>query len=471
MANPSRLATPDNDSLLSSLLSLSDVERAEVLNSLSDDEAARFLYDWELWRRPLVTHEDGTFGGQTPPPGSWRWWLILAGRGYGKTWSGAQFIRWKVESGQAGRIALVGETSADVRDVMVEGESGLLAISAPHFRPQYQPSKRRVVWPNGAVATTFSGDAPDQLRGPEHDAAWCDEPAKWKYPQDAWDNLEFGLRLGAHPQGVATTTPRPIPLIKDLVADSDTVVTRGSTYENEANLAASFIRRILKKYEGTRLGRQELAAEILDDNPHALWNRAQIEALRVTTPATDLVRVVVGVDPPATGAQAGTDDDEGGAECGIIVAGLGADSCGYVLADYSLRGSPNDWGRAVVTAAQMFHADRVIGEVNNGGDMVGYVVATAATAAQVYVPYKAVRATRGKYLRAEPVAALYEQSRVKHVGMFALLEDQQCEWQIGQKSPDRLDALVWALTELMLPDGDDDTPAAGPPIILSGHRD
>lgn len=464
MGSPSRFATPDNDSLLDSLLSLSDDERAEALSSLTDEEAARFLFDWELWRRPLFEHGDGTYGGQTPPPGAWRWWLILAGRGYGKTWSGAQFIRWKVETGQAGRIALVGETAADVRDVMVEGESGLLAISRPDFKPQYQPSKRRVVWPNGAVATTFSGDAPDQLRGPEHDAAWCDEPAKWKYAIDAWDNLEMGLRLGAHPQGVATTTPRPIRLIKDLVADSDTVVTRGSTYENEVNLAPSFIRRVLKKYAGTRLGRQELAAEILDDNPHALWKREQLEALRITG-APDFIRVVVGVDPPAASG-----DEETSAECGIVVAGLGADGAGYVLADYSLRGTPNEWGRAVVTAASVFHADRVVGEVNNGGEMVGFVVQTAAAAAQVVIPYKAVRATRGKYLRAEPVAALYEQERVHHVGMFAPLEDQQCEWQPGQKSPDRLDALVWALTELLLPADDDEAPAAGPPIFLAGHR-
>lgn len=403
-------------------------ERDRWLRSLTPEQAEALLYDWSFLARP----------NQLAPAGDWRVWLILAGRGFGKTRIGAEWIRARVESRQFGRIGLIGQTAADVRDVMIEGESGLLAISPRWNRPKYEPSKRRLTWPNGAMATTFSGDEPDQLRGPQHDTAWADEPAKWKYGVDAWDNLEMGLRLGANPQVVATTTPRPIKLIKDLLTDAQTVLTSGSTYENAANLAPSFIRRVVKKYEGTRLGRQELHAVLLDDNPRALWQRARIEALRVRQ-HPPLKRVVVAIDPPGS-------SEEEAAEAGIVVAGVGIDDHAYVTDDLSLHASPYEWASAAVTGYHSRAANLIVGEVNHGGEMVGYTVSTV----DVTIPFKAVRASRSKYTRAEPIAALYEKGTVHHVGMFAELEDQLCGWVPGEESPDRLDALVWALTELML---------------------
>lgn len=335
---------------------------------------------------------------------------------------------------------------------MIEGDSGLLACSPPWNYPKYEPSKRRLTWPNGAVATTFSGDEPDQLRGPQADSVWADEPAKWKYAQEAWDNLEMGLRLGQNPQVVATTTPRPIPLIKTLMADERsennpsgrTVVTRGHTSENRANLAEVFVNRVIRRYEGTRLGRQELAGEILDDNPNALWRRSEmIEKHRVTF-APDLMRIVVGVDPQV--ADPAQTSDEQSAETGIVVAGMtkGDYPHFYVLDDKSLRDSPDKWAREVITAYKRNKADRVIGETNNGGALIEANIRTV----DKNVPYKGVHASRGKVTRAEPIAALYEQGRVHHVGSFPDLEDQMCQWQPGEKSPDRMDALVWSLTEL-----------------------
>lgn len=409
-----------------------------ALTCLTPAEKAALYYRWRFFARPLVQRDDGTYGGQMPPPGDWRWWLLLAGRGYGKTRTAAEFVRAEVEAGRATRIALVGETAADVRDVMVEGESGLLAISPPSLRPEYQPSKRRVVWPNGAIATTYSGDAPDQLRGPQHDLAWGDEPAKWKYPADAFDNLEMGLRLGARPRGVLSTTPRPIPLIKGLLRDSGTVVTRGSSYDNSVNLAASFFARLTAKYGNTRLGRQELFAEILEDTPGALWKRDALEALRVIK-HPDLSRIVVAIDPAITSA-------EGSDETGIIGAGLGSDAHGYVLEDASLRGTPHAWATAAVTLYHKLHADRIVAEANQGGEMVSHTIRTV----DPQVPVTLVHASRGKYTRAEPVAALYEQAKCHHVGTFPALEDQMATWTQGDSSPDRLDALVWAFTELMV---------------------
>ncbi len=278
---------PAPSSLLESLLSLPGAERAALLETLRDEDAAALLYDWlGVWARP----------NQLAPPGDWFAWLLDAGRGFGKTRTGAEWIRARAESGEFGRFALIGSTAADTRDVMIEGESGLLAVSPSWFRPEYEPSKRRVTWPNGSIATTYSGDEPDQLRGPQHDSAWADELAKWKYATQAWDNLEFGLRLGSKPQVVVTTTPRPVPIIRLLLGDSQTVVSRGSSYDNMANLAPTFIQRVIRKYEGTRLGRQELHAELLEDTPGALWMRQQLETLRVLK-APALQRVVVGVDP------------------------------------------------------------------------------------------------------------------------------------------------------------------------------
>lgn len=399
------------------------------LPDLTDAECEALLYDWLTWARPDQLLPDGDW---------WRNWLILAGRGWGKTRTGAETVRAIVAPGHYGRLALIGQTSADVRDVIVEGESGILATSPPWFRPVYEPSKRRLTWPNGAMATTYSGDEPDQLRGPQHDAALCDELAKWKYAQDAWDNLQMGMRLGRRPLAVITTTPRPIPIIKSIAADPQTVVTRGNTYDNAANLPASTMAYLRRKYEGSRLGRQELYAEILDDAPGALWKRDTITANRVAG-HPDLVRVVVAVDPAATSSKASD-------ETGIVAAGLGVDGFGYLLTDLSLKASPDGWGTAAVGGYRQHQADRIIGEANNGGEMVEHVIRTV----DPNVSYKAVHASRGKQTRAEPIAALYEQGRIKHVGHFPALENQMCTWVPGMKSPDRMDALVWAFTELML---------------------
>jgi phage terminase large subunit-like protein len=373
---------------------------------------------------------------QLPPPGRWRIWLILAGRGWGKTRTGAEFVSERVRSGMSAHPLLIGPTAADVRDVMVEGESGILACSRPDFRPVYEPSKRRLTWPNGVSAVLFSAEEPDRLRGPQSDLIWADEPASWKYPE-TWDMAMFGLRLGTDPRVVATTTPRPTALIRELIADPLTVITRGSSYENQANLAPAFIEKIIKKYEGTRLGRQELNAEILDDNPGALWQRDVIEHLRVRE-VPPLVRVVAGIDPAVSGAA--TSD-----ETGIVVDGIAANGHYYVLADASIRGTPHAWALAAVRAYHQYRADRMIGEANNGGDLVETNIRTVDAS----VAYRAVHATRGKLIRAEPVAALYEQGCVHHAGTFPELEDQMCEWSPGDKSPDRLDAHVWAMTELL----------------------
>ncbi len=376
-----------------------------------------------------------------PPEGKWTVWLVMAGRGFGKSRIGAEWVRGLVEMGKAKRIALVGETAADARDVMVEGESGLLSIYPPGKRPRYESSKRRLTWSNGAIATTYSAEEPDQLRGPQHDGAWCDEIAKWRYP-DAWDQLMFGLRLGDDPRCVATTTPRPVKLIKELLADPSTVVTRGSTYENLANLAPSFAQKIIRKYEGTRLGRQELNAEVLEDVAGALWNRAMLDALRVKA-APFLARIVVAIDPAVS---SGEDADE----TGIVAAGVGSEGHAYVLSDGSGRYTPEGWAKEAVAMYRRFRADRVVGEVNNGGDMVEATLRVIDPG----VSYRAVRASRGKVVRAEPIAALYEQGRVHHVGAFAQLEDQMCAFTTDFDrraygySPDRVDALVWALTEL-----------------------
>jgi phage terminase large subunit-like protein len=424
-----------NESLAVSLAKLPPEKRAKIIRDLTPEEAESLRYDWGFWARPK----------QIEPKGDWQYWLCLAGRGWGKTRVGAQWIQSQVDRG-ARRIALVAETAADARDVIVEGDSGILASAPPWNRPVYQPSKRRLTWPNGAVATTYSAEEPDQLRGPQHDAAWADELAKWRYP-DAWDQLQFGLRLGQNPRCVVTTTPRPTPLIKSLIADPLTVVTRGSTKENYANLAAPFLKKILNKYQGTRLGRQELDAEILDDAPGALWKREQIEALRVAAMRPDgtprrFLRVVVAIDPSVSGASET-------AETGIVAVGLGEDRHGYVLDDATvIQPTPEQWGRAAANLYRARHADRIIAEVNNGGDLVEANLRTVDRS----LPVKQVRASRGKDVRAEPIAALYEQGRVHHVGTFPLLEDQMCQWEPGVSkwSPNRIDALVWALTELMI---------------------
>lgn len=329
-----------------------------------------------------------------------------------------------------------------------------MAISPPWDEPRYEPSKRRLTWKNGARATLYSADEPNLLRGPQHDTAWCDELASWQY-SEAWDQLQFGLRLGADPRVVVTTTPRPTPIIRELLKAQTSHVTRGRTFDNAANLAKAFLEQIVAKYEGTRLGRQELDAEVLDDAPGALWKRDQLDALRVAK-APDLRTIVVGVDPAVTSGEHAN-------ETGIIVVGIGTDGHGYVLEDASGRYSPNEWGRRLVALYQHHKANRIVAEVNQGGDLVASNIATVARDMQVTVSVTTVHAARGKRTRAEPVAALYEQRRVHHVGCFAMLEDEMATWEPDvvledgpQKkiqrsdSPDRVDALVWALTDLMI---------------------
>jgi len=434
--------TRGNASLAELLASLPDSIRTELLSELTPAEAERLLGDWAFWARP----------NQIAPAGDWTTWLILAGRGFGKTRCGSEWIRARVAGptpltaapGAARRIALVAETAADARDVMVEGVSGILACSPGDRRPRYEPSKRRLSWPNGAVAILYNAVEPDQLRGPQHDTAWADELAKWRYGQETWDNLQLGLRAGSRPRQVVTTTPKPVKVLREIMSDPTTVVTRGSTYENVANLAPAFIKRIIRKYEGTRLGRQELNGELLEDVPGALWSRRRIDELRCRQ-APELVRIVVAIDPATTSGGAGD-------ETGIVVAGLGTDGHGYVLEDVSARATPDAWGRAAVNAYRRWRAERIVGEVNNGGEMIEHVIRTIDPMAA----YKAVRASRGKVARAEPVAALDEQGRVHHVGAFPELEDQMCamtadfDRRSARFSPDRVDARVWALTELML---------------------
>lgn len=395
----------------------------------TETEQTALVYDWPFWARPK----------QLPPPGDWRVWLIRSGRGFGKTRTGAEWVRYRAEHGPYYPIALIGQTKADVRDTMVElGESSILKISPPGFRPHFEASKRRLTWPNGMTATIFSGDEPDQLRGPQHGTVWIDELAKFRYPKETWDNLMLGLRLGPDPRALVTSTPRPIPIIRQLLADRYTVDVTGNTYENANNLSPVFLSEVRRQYEGTRLGRQELYGELLEDVPGALWTRATLEAGRVKV-APELTRIVVAIDPAAT---SGASSDE----TGVVVAGVGADGHGYVLDDLSLRASPDGWARAAIKAYHSYKADRIVVEANNGGEMCEYTLRTIDAS----VPITTVHASRGKQARAEPVAALYEQRRVHHVGNLPDLEEQLCGWVPGDNSPDRLDALVWTLTNLMV---------------------
>lgn len=410
-----------------SLLSAEDRRRA--LADLTDAEAEQLLYDWHFWARPK----------QLPPPGNWATWILRAGRGFGKTRTGSSWVHARAMEHPGRWIALVARTPADARDYMIEGPGGFLRNIHPAECPRYEPSKRRLTWPNGSWATIYSDEAPDQLRGFSGDTAWLDEFAKFSHSRECWDNLQFGMRevSGDRPRQLITTTPRPLKILTEIEASAHTVTVIGSSYENRANLDPIWLGQTLAAYEGTRLGRQEIHAEILDDNPNALWQRSWIERLRVVRhPA--LVRIVVGVDPPGG-------DDESAAYAGIVVAGVGQDGHGYVLDDCSQRGTPEQWGRAAVTAYHKHKADRLIAEINYGGAMV----ASTLRAVDAAVPVKVVTASRGKQLRAEPISALYESNRVHHVGTYPELEDQMCEWVPGAKSPDRLDALVWALTELM----------------------
>ena len=423
------------------LASLSEEEQEEYLSSLSDKAKAELRYSWDFWARP----------NQLEPEGDWTTWLILAGRGFGKTRTGAEWVRKNVcgdtplSGGKCRHIALVAETAPDARDVMVLGPAGLLACHPKDFRPTYYPSKRLVEWPNGAQAILFNAVEPDQLRGPQFDLAWCDELAKWRYAGETWDQLQFGLRLGDHPRQIVTTTPRPIPVVRRLIADENTIVTRGRTFDNASNLAAPFLRTIEERYGGTRLGRQELDGEVLDDIPGALWNREIIDNARRKEAPEDLSRVVIAVDPAAS---SGEDADE----TGIIGVGVSTDgdgvTRGYILADRSCRGTPEEWARKAVNLYRELQADKIVAEKNNGGEMVSSII----KAVDRTVPVQLVHASRGKVVRAEPISALYEQGRVHHVGRFDELEDQMCMFSQDmprtEGSPDRVDALVWGVTSV-----------------------
>ncbi|MEM6475402.1 MAG: terminase family protein [Pseudomonadota bacterium] len=415
--------------------------RKRIAAALSQEERNEFDYHWAYFARPE----------QLPPQGDWRVWLIMAGRGFGKSRAGAEWTRMIAEAHSEARIALVATSLSEARAVMVEGESGIIACSAPERRPVYEASLRRLRWPNGAQAQLFSAAEPEALRGPQHSHAWCDEIGKWPLSADratrAWDNLVMGMRLGDDPRIAVTTTPRAVPLVQRLLereADGSTVVSRGSTFDNAANLPSRFLTAIESEYAGSQLARQEIAGELLRDTEGALWSRSLLESVRETGARPEPRRIVIAVDPPASA---------NGDECGIVVAMLGEDDIARVLADCSVAGAlPDEWASAAANAASEWEADRVIAEANQGGAMVESVL----RAANSTLPIKLVHASRGKSARAEPVAALYAAGRVRHCGTFPQLEDQMCGLMTGGdyagpgRSPDRADALVWAMTELML---------------------
>ena len=416
------------------------VKYLKVILETAEPELVELIdKEWTIWPRP----------DQKPPEPPKPIWLVLGGRGAGKTRTGAEWVKGMAlghppfTETPTGRIALVGETQAQVRDVMIEGVSGLLAIHMRWERPSWHPSLRRLEWPNGAIAQVFSAEDPESLRGPQFGAAWSDELAKWPNLQECWDMLQFGLRLGDSPRQIVTTTPRPLPLLKRLLTEPTVAVSRAKTSDNRFNLAAAFIRAVTETYGGTRLGRQELDGEIVEDSPDALWTRAMVEAARERE-APPLARVVVAVDPPASSSQRAD-------RCGLVVAGIDRDGLGHVLEDGTLAGArPQEWAEKAVALYRRHEADALVVEVNQGGEMVGSIIREVDAG----VPVTSVRATRGKYLRAEPVAALYAQGRVRHAGAFPELEDEMCSFGPGGlpsgRSPDRLDALVWALTHLML---------------------
>ncbi|WP_252192688.1 terminase family protein [Rhizobium sp. CSW-27] len=396
-------------------------------------EAARLSRSWTLAGR----------AEQKPPAGDWRTWLVMGGRGSGKTRAGAEWVHGLATALPRCdlRIALVAETLGDAREVMIDGVSGICRI-AGRLAPDFEISRRRLVWPTGAVAQIFSSEDPESLRGPQFHFAWCDELAKWKHADDTFDMLQFGLRLGAAPRQLVTTTPRPVPVLKRLIADPATRLVKIATRDNAEHLAPGFLAALEERYRGTRLGRQELEGELIEDRSDGLWKRADLEALVIRFTGA-LRRIVVAVDPPSGQGEKSC--------CGIVVAGLETGGRAVVLADCSVEGlSPAGWAQAVVKTFRRFAADRVVAEVNQGGEMVAAMLRSVDET----LPLTQVRATRGKFLRAEPVAALYEQGRVAHAGRFAELEDQMCDFGpdglSGGRSPDRLDALVWALTALLL---------------------
>lgn len=419
------------NNLRATLALLDEGDRRYVLGPLSEPVKRGFADCWPLWA------QDGQV-----PQGDWRVWMIMAGRGFGKTMAGAQWVSEIARRDGGARIALVGATIEDVRKVMIEGESGILAVAQTDEYPVWNPDRAELRFSSGAVAHAYSSESFDKLRGPQHHFAWCDELGKWRHAESCWDNLMLGLRLGDDPRVLVTTTPRPTALMRRLAAAQEVVVTRGRTRDNRF-LTDDFIAQVEGLYAGTRLGRQELDGELIDDVEGALWTHDLIESCRVQA-MPDMRRVVIGVDPPVSAH---------GDACGIVVVGLALDGRGYVLADCSVASrSPQGWASAVAQAARSWHADRVIVEANQGGDMV----TATLRAADIALPVRKVHASRGKSARAEPVAALYETGKIRHLGGFPELEDQLCGLIAGGgyegpgRSPDRADALVWAMTELLL---------------------
>ena len=401
--------------------------------NLPEWESARLRHNWDLHARE----------SQLPPEGDWDTWLILAGRGFGKTRAGAEWVRAQVETRQADRIALVARSLPEALSIMVHGESGIINISPPWDKPTYEPSKRKLTWPSGAHALVFSSHEPDQLRGPQFDAAWCDELASWEHPAETWDNLSFALRLGRRPRSVVTTTPKPVELVRSLPNIPGTYVTRGTTFDNKDNLAPSFFDGIIDRYDGTRIGQQEIYAEITDEDEDALWKREWIEKARLGS-YPPIARIVVSIDPAMSTRPTSS-------ETGIVV--VGADmrrDHAYILADESGRLTPNNMALRVAHLFDKFNATQIVVEANAGGN---HVETTLRNAIERTLPIKSIRARHGKQIRAEPVAALYEQGRVHHVGRFPELEDQMCTWTPDvspSHSPDRADALVHAVTDLIL---------------------
>lgn len=419
-------------------------EKRAFLRALRDKPgaAAALRRKWRLWARPQQL---------APTERDWTIWLILAGRGWGKTRTASEWVREEVAAGRRGRWAFVSQDPADARDVMIEGPSGILAVSRPDERPKYEPSKKRLTWPNGAIANIYSAEDPESLRGPEHDGAWGDEFCAWHYINETLDNLRFGLRItgpkGHDPRVVFSTTPKPVMALRNLRNDPDTYVTKGSTYDNERNLAAAFRKAILSKYEGTAKGRQEIWADEINEVVGALWTREILEEHRVEYRADlDLQKVVIAVDPMV---KKNAKRRQSEPETGIVAFGRSPGGQGYVLGDHSVgKASPDTWARRAIAAVEMHKADYIVAETNNGGDMVEDVIKTRAP----HIKVKQVTASRGKWTRAEPIAGLYEQGRISHVGYFAELETQLCTWsgEDGESSPDRLDALVWGASDTML---------------------
>lgn len=426
------------------LIKVDRKDRAKLINGLSREEAEMLLFMWEFWARE----------NQLEPEGDWTTWLVLAGRGWGKTRTGSEWIKYRVESGKAKRIALVAPTAADCRDVMIEGESGIMNIFPKGKKPLYEPSKRRITFHTGAIATAYSADEPERLRGPQHDTAWMDEMCAWRYPS-AYDMLMFGLRLG-DPRSIITTTPKPTKTLKEIMGNGGTIVTRGTTYDNRANLAHSFFERVINKYEGTRLGRQELNAEILEDTPGALWVRSIIEEHRVYEMPV-LKRIVVGIDPAVS-------TNTSSNETGIIVGGIDGNGHGYIIDDLTIKGSPSEWASNAIRGYHDWKADKIVAENNNGGDMVKFTLSTVDSS----VPVRLVHAARGKQTRAEPISSLYEQGKIHHVGCLPTLEDQMTTWIPNEgDSPDRVDALVWCMWDLMI-DGNKNYKKTAPSGLSSG---